>query len=112
MISNIIYNLKIKDKNASALNSVSQSMMENNRVEDAVDCYNMGKDVRLYRLAPIIMGIRERSRVAHRKAFETFSMYQLKSGVPLLILTTCLNIFVYIYVVFHAIKGPLALEVL
>ena len=102
---NIIYNLKIKNKNAAALNSVSQSMMENNRVEDAVDCYNMGKDVRLYRLAPIIMGIREQSRVAHRKAFEAFSMYQLKSGVPLLILTTCLNIIVYIYVVFHAIKG-------
>lgn len=105
IIINIAYNFKVKEKNSLEFSKVSQSMIENNRVDNAIDCYNMGKDIRIYNQYPLIMDIRERSRLSHLKAFDKFSLYQFKSSLPLLAIVCFSNISIYSIVIISAILG-------
>ena len=105
MTANIAYQIKMKDKNAEAANTVSNTMINNNRVDNAIESYNIGKDIRLYRLDRIIMRLKNERLASHREAFERYSMYQFRSGIPLYVLTTLLNITIYIYIVYNSLLG-------
>lgn len=105
MILNIKYNFYIKNNGASVAGLISRTMTDNNRVDHAIDCYNMGKDVRIYNQAPIILNIKKKRLLSHKEAFRSYSMYQFKTGIPLLILMSCMNIFIYGFVVFNAAIG-------
>lgn len=54
---NVWYGFQAIGKMAKLSNDVSQAMIDENRIDDAIDCYNMGKDVRLYRQDKLIMKI-------------------------------------------------------
>lgn len=58
MIFSIWYSFAQKNKLSAASQEASQAMIDENRIDDAVDCYNMGKDVRLYRQDKLIMKIK------------------------------------------------------
>ena len=105
MVVNVFYNMKIKDKNAEAAKVVSKTMADNNRVDNAIESYHMGKDVRLYRLDSIIMKIKNKRLTSHREAFEKYSMYQFRTGIPLHVLIVLLNVTVYIYIVYNFVMG-------
>lgn len=103
----IFYNIKSREKNAKEANSVSQTMIENNRIDNAIDNYNMGKDIRLYCQDSIIMRIKNQRLTSHRQAFGEFSKFQAKSAIPIYIVSTMTNIIVYIYLAYNAIGGAI-----
>lgn len=104
---NVWYVFRIKDKNASVSASVSQAMIDENRIDDAVDCYNMGKDVRLYRLDYIIMNILKSAFSIVKKGFEKMGSIQFKSSITISLISALMNIIVYIFICGHSLSGVL-----
>ena len=104
---NVLYIFRIKDKAVSISASLSQAMIDENRIDDAVDCYNMGKDIRLYRQDSIIMNIQKSAFAIVRKGFEKLGNIQFKSNIPLLFTSALMNIIVYIFICRYALSGIL-----
>ena len=98
---NIWYMFRVKEKLGAMYQNVSQVMIDENRIDDAVDCYNMGKDVRLYRQDKLIMKIKNFSFDLHKKAFRTMASASYTRNIPLnitgLLLESIINIFVCVY---------------
>lgn len=107
---NVWYVFRIKDKNASVSASVSQAMIDENRIDDAVDCYNMGKDVRLYRLDYIIMNILKSAFSIVKKGFEKMGSIQFESSITISLISALLNIIVYIFICGHSLSGVLEIR--
>lgn len=101
------YSFYTQKKTANQAKQISKTMTDNNRVDGAVNCYNMGKDVRIFNQVPIIMEIKKKRLTLHKKAFRAYSLFQFKTGIPLIVLTNCLNIIIYGFVVFNAINGSI-----
>lgn len=99
------YCFKEKAKNAALSRQVSQTMIDENRIDDAMDCYNMGKDVRLYRQDKLIMKIKTFAFDLHKKAFKLQASKQYLYSIPLLIAESVLQGVVYAFVCFYAILG-------
>lgn len=104
---NVLYIFRIKDKNASVSAFLSQAMIDENRIDDAVDCYNMGKDVRLYRQDSIIMNIQKSAFAIVRKGFEKLGNIQFKLNIPLSLTSALMNIIVYTFICRYALSGTL-----
>lgn len=105
IILNVVYHYKMTAQNVAASRKISNAMADNNRVDNAIDCYNMGKDVRLYHLSPMIMKIKEERLDSHQKAFESYSLFQFKTNMPLLLWNIILNMVTYTFVVYTSIFG-------
>lgn len=58
---------------------MSLSMIEETSIDDAIDCYNMGKDIRLYRQDKLIQKIRSMSLIYIKDPFER--IIQKASGI-------------------------------
>lgn len=104
---NVLYIFRMKDKAVSVSASLSQAMVDENRIDDAIDCYNMGKDVRLYRQDSIIMNIQKSAFVIVRKGFEKLGNIQCKTGITLSLISALMNITVYIFICGYALSGVL-----
>lgn len=105
LTTSVLYNMRTQVKYAKAANEVSKTMTDNNRVDNAIENYNIGKDVRLFRQDVLIMNIKETRRKMHREAFEKFSTYQMNYGIPVHFLTFALNLTVYVYIVYNVLCG-------
>ena len=66
---NVWYSFREKDKMGAVYRNVSQTMIDENRIDEAMDCYNMGKDVRLYRQDKLIMKIKNYAFDLHKKVY-------------------------------------------
>lgn len=105
VVFNVWYSFRVKDKMGTLSNKVSQTMIDENRIEDAVDCYNMGKDVRLYRQDKLIMKIRNFTFDLHKKAFCTMEKKRYVVNIPLMITEILLQGLIYIFVCVYALVG-------
>ena len=94
-----------RKKMSKIWNDVSQFMIEENRVGEAMDCYNMGKDVRLYRQDKLIMKINEYALGLHKKAFKKSYGKQFNLEIPMNVFQYALQASVYILVCMYALKG-------
>ncbi len=86
-------------------NDLSQTMIDENRIGESLDCYNMGKDVRLYRQDKLIMNIKEYTLNLHKKSFKKLFDNNFKVHIPMSILSYLLQATVYIFVCIYAVKG-------
>lgn len=98
----IRYSKKIK---AKVSENISQTMIEENRIDDAIDSYNMGKDVRLYRQDKIIMKLKEYSLNIHKKAFKKIAFVEFKNSVPINAFSCIINILSYLMICIYSLKG-------
>lgn len=105
VIFNVWYSFRVKDKMGELSNKVSQTMIDENRIDDAVDCYNMGKDVRLYRQDKLIMKIKCFTFSLHEKAFRTMAEKRYVLNIPLMIMGILLQAVIYIFVCVYALIG-------
>ena len=64
------YSFKAKKVEGTLWHDLSKTMIEENRVDDVIECYNMGKDIRLYRQDKVIMNIKNHMFNIHKKAFK------------------------------------------
>lgn len=105
VVFNVWYSFRVKDKMGALSNKVSQTMIDENRIDDAVDCYNMGKDVRLYRQDKLIMKIKNFTFDLHKKAFRTMEEKRYVVNIPLMITGILLQAVIYIFVCVYALIG-------
>lgn len=105
IILNVWINFFVKDHMAKISNHVSQIMIDENRIDDAVECYNMGKDVRLYRQDKLIMKIKNYGFDLHKTAFKKMHTTRFRLDVPTQFLSHSLQASIYIFVCIYASKG-------
>lgn len=105
VVFNVWYSFKVKDKMGAVSQNVSQTMIDENRIDDAIDCYNMGKDVRLYRQDKLIMKIKNYAFSLHKKAFRTMAGKRYTVNIPLMIAEILLQAVIYIFVCVYALLG-------
>lgn len=103
--TNIWYSFFIKKNMAKISNRISLTMIDENRIDDAIDCYNMGKDVRLYCQDKLIMKIRRYTYNLHKEALKEMGRKQYKFEIPLIIMSNILQAITYIFVCIYAIWG-------
>ncbi len=102
---NVWYSFKSKDKIGRVSRNVSQTMIDENRIDEAIDCYNMGKDVRLYRQDKLIMNIKNYAFDLHKKAFRTMGSKRFVIGIPLTITEMVLKAIIYVFVCAYSLVG-------
>ncbi len=102
---NVWYSFQVKDKMGALSNKVSQTMIDENRIDDAVDCYNMGKDVRLYRQDKLITMLKNFTFDLHKKAFRTMEKKRYVVNIPLQITGILLQAVIYVFVCIYALVG-------
>lgn len=105
VVFNVWYSFRVKDKMGALSNKVSQTMIDENRIDEAVDCYNMGKDVRLYRQDKLIMKIKNFTFSLHKKAFRAMEEKRYVVNIPLMITGILLQAVIYIFVCVYALVG-------
>ncbi len=102
---NVCYSFRVQEKLGTLSRQISQIMIEENRIDEAVDCYNMGKDVRLYRQDKLIMKIKDFSFALHKKAFRARESKSYLLYIPLTITGILLKAIIYIFVCGYALVG-------
>ena len=102
---NVWYSFREKDKMGAVYRNVSQTMIDENRIDEAMDCYNMGKDVRLYRQDKLIMKIKNYAFDLHKKAFRTMESKRYKINMPLTFTGILLEAIIYVFVCVYALLG-------
>ena len=105
IIFSVFYSFKTKKKIGALSQQVSQTMIDENRIDEAIDCYNMGKDIRLYHQDRLIMKIKYKNFDLHKKAFRMMATKNYVINIPLLITGIFLQAVVYIFVCTYAIIG-------
>lgn len=102
---NVWYSFIEKNKMGAVYHNVSQTMIDENRIDEAMDCYNMGKDVRLYRQDKLIMKIKNYAFDLHKKAFRTMESKRYKINMPLTFTGVLLEAIIYVFVCVYALLG-------
>ncbi len=105
VVFNIIYNFRINERLSRDSFEASQAMIDENRIDEAVDCYNMGKDVRLYRQDKLIMKIKRYCLDLHKKAFRALFTSKFRLGIPLSVSSILLKIVIHIFICVYAVMG-------
>lgn len=105
VVFNVWYSFRVIDKMGAISQNVSQTMIDENRIDEAVDCYNMGKDVRLYRQDKLIMKIKNFAFNLHKKAFRTMAQKRYVVNIPVMITGILLQAVIYIFVCVYALIG-------
>lgn len=105
VIFNVWYSFRIQEKLGTLSQQISQAMIEENRIDNAIDCYNMGKDVRLYRQDKLIMNLKKFSYELHKKAFRTRASKSYMLYLPLSITDVLLKVIIYVFVCGYALIG-------
>ena len=105
VIFNVWYSFRIQEKLGTLSQQISQAMIEENRIDNAIDCYNMGKDVRLYRQDKLIMNLKKFSYELHKKAFRTRASKSYILYLPLSITDVLLKVIIYVFVCGYALIG-------
>lgn len=102
---NVWYSFRSKDRLGRVSRNVSQTMIDENRIDEAVDCYNMGKDVRLYRQDQLIMKIKKYALDLHKKAFRTMGSKRFVLAIPLVVTEMLLKAIIYVFVCAYSLAG-------
>lgn len=97
--------LRSDEKFGKLWDNMSQTMIDENRIDNAIDSYNMGKDVRLYRQDKLIMKIKYHTANIHKKSFKNYQSFKYKLTVPYTVLEKFLHIVIYIFVTVYAVVG-------
>ena len=103
VVFNVRYSFYTKGKLGTLSHRISQTMIEENRVDEAVDCYNMGKDVRLYRQDKLIMKIKDYTYNLHKSAFRIRASKSYVLNIPLSITNMLIQAIVCVFVCGHAL---------
>lgn len=90
---------------AKLSNEISLSMIDENRIDDAIDCYNMGKDVRLYRQDKLIRKIQNYEFELHKKSFRAYYTKSFWYHIPQKVFSIMLQATAYIFICSYALKG-------
>ncbi len=81
-------------------------LADENRIDEALDCYNKGKDVRLYRQDRFIMPIKKKYLIdIHFDVFSRFFKKVFKYETAPVITRYATEIFTYLFVCIYALKG-------
>lgn len=79
---NVWINFFTKKKMSKITHEQTETMTEENRISSGLDCYNMGKDVRLYRQDKIIIKIQEHILKIHGAAFKRAAEANFRLSIP------------------------------
>lgn len=102
IVMNVVANFHEKNKMAQITNKITHTMIEENRIENAIDCYNMGKDIRLYRQDRLIINIMKKTLKIHKNAFRDVFKKKFKEGIALQIFSYVLQLTTYVLIYFYA----------
>ena len=102
---NVWYTFESKKRIGTMSQNTSQTMIDENRIDEAIDCYNMGKDVRLYRQDKLVMKIKRYALDIHKKAFRLMGKKRYTTNIPLTVSNILLQAVIYIFVCVYARLG-------
>lgn len=102
---NVWYSFRVNDKMGALSQDVSKTMIDENRIDEAIDSYNMGKDVRLYRQDKLIMKMKNFAFGLHKKSYRMMASKRYIYNIPLIITGSLLHAIIYIFVCVYAIVG-------
>ncbi len=105
ILFHVWYSFRKEKKMGDLSGKTSQVMIDENRIDDAIDCYHMGKDVRLYRQDKLIMKVKKFALDLHQKAFRMRASGEYVIGIPLTVVSFVLQAFVYLFVCYYAKAG-------
>ena len=105
ILLNVWTSFIVKKNMAELSNEMSLSMIEENRIDDAIDCYNMGKDVRLYRQDKLIQKIQKYEFDLHKRSFRTYYTKSFWYHIPQTLFSIILQATVYLFICIYALKG-------
>lgn len=106
---NTWYNFHSGAKMSELSRKTSREMVDRNRVDNAIDCYNMGKDVRLYRQEQLIVKIQKECLEFRKKINKVRAEKTFLYGIPVLLIEIVLRIFTYVIICLYAVKGVLGI---
>lgn len=101
----IWHTFRTEEKMGELSYQASQFMMDENRISDAVDSYNMGKDVRLYRQDKLIVKINMKMLSMHRAVFREVETMRYKTSIPSIMISTLLEAMLHTFVCLYALFG-------
>jgi ABC-type multidrug transport system fused ATPase/permease subunit len=107
IVMNVVANFHEKNKMAHITDRITRTMIEENRIESAIDCYNMGKDIRLYSQDKLITNILSKNLHIHKNAFRDVFKEKFKEGIALQVLSYVLQFITYAVVCFYATQKVL-----
>ncbi len=92
-------------KISSLADDIGQNMLDKNRVEGGIDVYNMGKDIRLYRQAGLILKIKRKLYDAYTEVNRKFYTKQYLNDAPLFAIGYFIEGLVYAFVALYSLMG-------
>ena len=104
-VENIAVTVTANVPDTLTISDLELSIIIGNLLDNAIDCYNMGKDVRLYRQDKLIMKIKILTFELHKKAFRTMEKKRYVMNIPLMITKILLQAVIYIFVCVYALLG-------
>lgn len=105
VVFNVRHSYRVNDKMSSLSNRLSETMIDENRIDEAVDCYNMGKDIRIYRQDKLIMKIRRFTFDLHVKAFRALAEKTFFTSIPAVAVTRLMDATIYIFICVYSLLG-------
>lgn len=105
VIFNVWYSFKVKEKKGALSQRISQAMIDENRIDNAIDSYNMGKDIRLYQQDKLIMKIEKYIFDFHKKTYSAMARQGFVLSIPLTITEIIMQTTIYILVCVYTLMG-------
>ena len=98
MAVNIFYKLYVDKLQSNQQMDFNKLHSQGQRISAGLSSYNMGKDIRLYRLDKLILKIKWNYMQHTIKANKEMEMFSLKTGIPESIISRVMQVCAYIFV--------------
>ena len=103
MAGSIFYNLYVDKLQSNQKMDFNKLHSQGQRIGAGLSSYNMGKDIRLYRLDKLILKIKRNYMHHTIKANKEMEMFSLKTGIPESIISRTMQVCAYIFVCILAV---------
>lgn len=108
-VSNILIAKYKQKKNLEMSGVIGDMMTDEGRYDDAIDSYQIGKDVRLYGLTSLIMNFKKKYLMDdHIKNFKWMMSKNFLYTIPEVISSFLTELAIYMFLIFFVLKGNLS----
>lgn len=107
-VINIRFSKYKQKKNLEMSGVIGDMMTDEGCYDDAIDSYQIGKDVRLYGLASLIMDFKKKYLLDdHKKNFKWMMSKNFRLTIPEVITSFLLKFTIYTFIIFYVTRGVL-----
>ena len=105
LVINIVVNFKYNKIESVWADENARMLADENRIDGALDCYNKGKDIRIYRQDKIIMPLKWKYLIdIHRATFTRFFKKVFRAQTGISVIKFLIEIVTYLFVCIYALQ--------